>query len=155
SPRPSRESSSSPGAPARWCAWCATWSGCTTGSRCGPREPRRPEARSMSARSRPDYERRLAELAVRVGANVQPGQDVAVLAMDVEMAPVARAVVEAAYTAGARIVSLVYWDAHAKRSRLLHAPDESIGIVPDWYQRLGSESVENRGAQIILWGDPN
>jgi aminopeptidase len=105
--------------------------------------------------SRPNYEKRLAELAVRVGANVQPGQDVVVLAMDVEMAPVARAVVEAAYRAGARIVSLVYWDAHAKRSRLLHAADESIGIVPDWYERLGSESLENRGAQIILWGEPH
>ena len=45
-------------------------------------------------------EDRYAELAVRVGANVQPGQLVDVLAR-VEHAPVARAVAREAYKAGA------------------------------------------------------
>lgn len=60
---------------------------------------RRPAAISEdhSMSSRVD---RLAELAVGVGANVQPGQDVAVLAFDVEQAPVARAVADAAYLRG-------------------------------------------------------
>ena len=44
---------------------------------------------------------RYAELAVRVGANVQPGQLVEVIGR-VEHAPVARAVTRAAYEAGAR-----------------------------------------------------
>ena len=52
---------------------------------------------------------RLAELAVRVGANVQPEQDVVVLAFDVEQAPIARAVAEVAYAGGARFVSVSYW----------------------------------------------
>lgn len=44
----------------------------------------------------------LARLAVRLGANVAAGQDVVVLACDVEYASVARAVADAAYEAGAR-----------------------------------------------------
>ena len=37
------------------------------------------------------YARRLGTLAVEVGANVAAGQDVFVLAMDVQQAPIARA----------------------------------------------------------------
>jgi leucyl aminopeptidase (aminopeptidase T) len=43
-----------------------------------------------------DYVRRLAVLAVEVGANVAPGQDVVVLVHDVEHAPLAREVADAA-----------------------------------------------------------
>ena len=63
----------------------------------------------------------LAELAVRVGVEVQPGQDVLVFGWDVEQAPIVRAVAEEAYARGARFVSALYWDQHVKRSRLLHA----------------------------------
>ena len=47
--------------------------------------------------------RRYAELAVRVGANVQAGQEVVVLCQ-VEHVPTARAIVREAYRAGARRV---------------------------------------------------
>jgi len=53
--------------------------------------------------------RRYADLAVRVGANVQEGQDVAVEAY-VEHAPLARAIAKAAYDAGARFVEVFYND---------------------------------------------
>ena len=49
----------------------------------------------------------LAELAVRVGANVAPGQDVVVLAFALEHAPLARAVADAAYRAGAHYVTVL------------------------------------------------
>ena len=96
----------------------------------------------------------LATLAVRVGANVAPGQDVVVLALDVEHAPLARAVAEAAYEAEARFVSVVYWDQHVKRSRLRHAPSDSLDFVPGWWERLVSDCREQPGAFIALWGDP-
>ena len=47
--------------------------------------------------------RRYAELAVRVGANVQPGQDVVVMCL-VEHADIAREVAREAYRAGAKHV---------------------------------------------------
>ncbi|MCW2978252.1 MAG: hypothetical protein JWM06_3533 [Actinomycetia bacterium] len=97
----------------------------------------------------------LARLAVRLGANVAPGQDVVVLASDVEHAALAREVADAAYRAGARYVSVLYWDQHVKRSRLLHAPEDSLGFTPSWWDRHIEESIERRSAYIILWGDPS
>jgi aminopeptidase len=101
------------------------------------------------------YARRLGTLAVEVGANVAAGQDVFVLAMDVQQAPIARAVAESAYEAGARYVTVLYWDQQVKRARLRHAPADSLEFVPDWYQRLIADCVERRGAVIVVWGDPD
>jgi aminopeptidase len=105
--------------------------------------------------TREERERGLGRLAVRVGANVAEGQDVFVLAFDVQQAPIARAIVDEAYRAGARYVSLLYWDQHAKRSRLEHAPEDSLAFVPDWYDRYIEECLERRGASIVVWGDPD
>src|SRR5690242_1932009 len=101
------------------------------------------------------YARRLGKLAVEVGANVAAGQDVVVLAMDVQQAPIARAIAESAYESGARYVTVLYWDQHAKRARLRHAPADSLNFVPDWYERLIADCVERRSAVIIVWGDPD
>ena len=62
----------------------------------------------------PDYLTRLAELTVKVGMDLQPGQDVFVNSWDAAHADVARAVTDAAYRAGARYVSVLYWDGPAK-----------------------------------------
>ncbi len=99
--------------------------------------------------------RALARLAVRVGANVAPGQDVVVLAYDVTQAPIARAVAAEAYATGARYVSVVYWDQQVKRSRLLTAPADSLAFVPDWWEAMIRECLERRSAFIALWGDPD
>ena len=98
--------------------------------------------------------RKLASLAVRVGANVQAGQDVFVLVMDLQHAAMARAVTAAAYEAGARYVSVVYWDPHVKLARLERAPSDSLAFIPDWWDRIVSESIERKGASITIWGDP-
>jgi len=99
--------------------------------------------------------RSLARLAVHVGANVAPGQDVVVLAYDVEHAGLAREVADVAYRAGAHYVSVLYWDQHVKRSRLLHADGDSLGYTPSWWDRYIEDLTERRGASIVLWGDPN
>ena len=57
---------------------------------------------------------RYAELAVRVGANVQPGQDVVVMCL-VEHAEIARAVVRESYRAGAKHVIVNYGDVTAEQ----------------------------------------
>jgi aminopeptidase len=101
-----------------------------------------------------DWTRRVAQLAVRVGANVAPGQDVVVAAFDVEHAALARAIAEEAYRAGAHYVSVIYWDQHVKRSRLLHAPEESLEDTPSWWDRYIEECLEKRSAHIVVWGDP-
>jgi aminopeptidase len=97
---------------------------------------------------------KLAQLAVAVGANVQAGQHVSVLVMDLQHAAMARAVTAAAYEAGARYVSVVYWDPHVKLARLNHAAADSLSFIPDWWERIVTECTERKGAFIAVWGDP-
>jgi len=117
--------------------------------------PREPYSREVAAAPPVEnWTRGLAELAVQIGANVVPGQDVVVFAMDVEYAPQARAIAEEAYRAGAHYVSVFYWDQHVKRSRLLHAPADSLTDTPSWWDRHIEECIEKRSAHIVVWGDP-
>jgi leucyl aminopeptidase (aminopeptidase T) len=79
-----------------------------------------------------DYVRRLAELVVKFGANVQPGQIVA-LSTEPGKEPLARAVAEVAYEQGAKFVDLRVFDVYLKRARALNADPDTLGFVPPWY----------------------
>ena len=95
---------------------------------------------------------RYAELAVRVGANVQPGQLVEVLAR-VEHAPVARAVTRAAYEAGARYVDVFYSDQHIRRALIEHADDEVLSWTPPWLLSRAVEIGDTNAAIVALTGE--
>lgn len=95
---------------------------------------------------------RYAELAVRVGANVQPGQLVDVIAR-VEHADVARAVVREAYKAGARFVDIYYSDQHIRRALIEGASDEMLSWTPPWLLERAVEVGEERAAVVALTGD--
>ena len=98
--------------------------------------------------------RRYAELTVRVGANVQPDQDVVVMCL-IEHAEVARAVAREAYRAGARHVVVLYSDLHLRRAAIELGPEEELGWSPpyllDWMRRW----PEERPALIALTGNPD
>jgi aminopeptidase len=98
--------------------------------------------------------RRYAELAVRVGANVQPGQDVVVTCL-VEHAEIARAIAREAYRAGASHVIVLYGDLHLRRAAIELGPEAELGWSPpyllDWYRRWGDENP----AIIALTGNPD
>ncbi len=102
-----------------------------------------------------DRIQRLAKLAVHVGADLQPGQDLFISPWDPIQAPIARAVAEEAYASGAHYVSVVYWDGAVKASRLRHAPEDSLGFIPDWFRRVWTEKIDRRAAAISIFGDPN
>ena len=92
---------------------------------------------------------RIAELAVGLGANVQPGQVVGVSA-ELSQVPYAQAIAEAAYKRGAKFVDIRYFDSVAKRLRLLHADEETLDYVPPWIgERILALSREH-GALIGL-----
>jgi aminopeptidase len=101
-----------------------------------------------------ERQRRYGELAVTIGANVQPGQDVVVSAL-VDHADVARAVVREAYRAGAQHVIVLYNDLHLRRAAIELGPAEEVGWSPpyllDWVRRWGDE----RPALISLTGNPD
>jgi aminopeptidase len=93
----------------------------------------------------------LAELAVTLGANVQPGQIVAI-SSEPGKEPLARAIAEAAYRAGAKFVDLAVFDPYFKRARALLADRESLTFVPPWIGERVLALGELRCARIGLSG---
>ncbi len=99
----------------------------------------------------PEAVERFAELIVRFGANVQPGQVVA-LGTEPGKEELTRAVAAAAYRAGARFVDVASFDLHVKRARLLHAAEDTLDYVPPWYGERALRLGEERAARIALTG---
>jgi aminopeptidase len=94
---------------------------------------------------------RLADLLVGFGANVQPGQIVAV-SSEIGKEPLTRAIAASAYRRGARFVDVVYADAHVRRARLEHGSDEALATVPSWFGERLLALGEQRSARIALTG---
>src|SRR5690348_12334349 len=98
-----------------------------------------------------NYIRPLAELIVRFGANVQPGQIVA-LRSEPGKEELTRAIAEVAYEAGAKFVDLMVFDVYLKRARALHANPDTLGFVPPWYGEQVLALGDQRAARIALSG---
>jgi aminopeptidase len=99
----------------------------------------------------PDYVTALADLTVRFGANVQPGQILAI-SSEPGKEPLARAIAEAAYARGARFVDLSVFDVHFKRARALHADRDTLGFVPPWLGDRALALGAHRCARAALTG---
>jgi aminopeptidase len=96
---------------------------------------------------------RYAELAVRIGANLQPGQPLSVLCQ-VEHAPLARAVARTAYRHGASYVDVAYGDSHVKRALIERGPDEALTYTPPWMLTRVRDMNAHHGALVAITGDP-
>jgi aminopeptidase len=102
-------------------------------------------------RDHADLTRRLADLVVGYGANVQPGQIVGVTSYTGKEA-LAREVARAAYERGARWVDVLTFDPWVKRQRLAHADESTLDYIPPWLiDRLEWLSAEH-AARITLTG---
>ena len=100
-----------------------------------------------------DRLRRYAELTVRVGANLQPGQQLGILALPAH-APFARAVADAAYRHGASYVDVLYSDPHVKRALIEHGPDEALTWTPPWLLKRLTDLNDRQSAIVVITGDP-
>ncbi len=105
----------------------------------------------MTADSTQDCIHALADLIVRFGANVQPGQIVAI-GSEPGKEPLVRAIAASAYRAGAKFVDLSVFDVHLKQARVLHAAPETLDFVPPWYGERMRALGELRCAVIALTG---
>jgi aminopeptidase len=94
---------------------------------------------------------RYADIVVRVGANVQPGQTVYLVA-DVEHLEVARAVAEKAYEAGALRVVPTYRDDHVRLAALRHGPHEGLVTAAEWEFARARALDDSSAALIALTG---
>jgi aminopeptidase len=100
---------------------------------------------------RAELKKQLADLAVSLGANVQPGQIVTVGA-DHGQFELARAIAESAYERGAKFVDVQYFDPYVKRARIAHAADDTLEFVPSWISQRMLAIGEQRAARISLAG---
>src|SRR5258706_4299322 len=90
-----------------------------------------------------------AELVVRVGLNVQPGQRVMIIGASpanggasLEAAPLAREIAAAAYRAGSPLVETIYGDERQLSMRFKYAPRDSFGHFSGWVSNVLRDHVE-------------
>ncbi|MBQ7755087.1 MAG: aminopeptidase [Clostridia bacterium] len=90
-----------------------------------------------------------AELLVRVGVNVQKGQDL-VITSQVDQAPFARLCVQAAYEAGARAVDMAWSDDAIARMTYLNADESVFDVIPEYRIRFNTDYAEGGACFLHL-----
>ena len=93
----------------------------------------------------------LAELAVKIGVNVLPGDKVQVY-VPVDRADLARATVKKAYEAGAEQVLVEWTDDYKTLLDYTYSPTEVLSVVPDHVFNKNKELLEGGIKQIFIRG---
>lgn len=97
---------------------------------------------------------KLAEVTVRVGLNLQPGQDL-IISAPIEALPLVRRVAIAAYKAGAGIIAPIFSDEALTLARFNHGQDESFDAAPAWlYQGMAQAYAEGTARLAISADNP-
>lgn len=97
---------------------------------------------------------RLAEVAVRVGLNLQPGQDL-ILTAPATALPLVRRVAEHAYRAGAGLVTPILSDDGVTLARFRHGQDGSFDAAAGWlYDGMAAAFDAGAARMAITGGDP-
>lgn len=100
----------------------------------------------------PDRLDRLAEVAVRVGLNLQPGQNL-VISASTGTLPLVRRVAAAAYRAGAGLVTPILTDEAVTLARFANARDASFDAAPGWLFDGLATALDQNTAQMSIRGD--
>ncbi len=95
---------------------------------------------------------RLAEVAIKVGLQLQPGQDL-FLTAPVSALPLVRRIAEHAYKAGAGLVTPMLSDEEITLARYRNASDASFDRAASWlYEGIG-KAFDNNTARLAIVGD--
>ena len=106
----------------------------------------------MSSHIDPEKLDRLAEVAVRIGVNLKPGQDLVITAPMAALDLVRRITVYA-YKAGAGIVTPFFADDEITLARYQHAADESFDRAPNWLYEGMAAAYKSGAARMAITGD--
>lgn len=90
-----------------------------------------------------------AELVVKVGVNIQPGQ-VLIVQSPLETVQFTRLIVSKAYEAGAKYVQVEWDDEMISRIRYEKAPDNSFEYYPKWQADMMEQLAEGGGALLHI-----
>ena len=95
---------------------------------------------------------RLAELTVKTGLALQPGQDLMITA-PIEALPLVRRITDYAYKSGAGVVTPIFSDPEMVLSRYRNALDTSFDQAANWlYDGMGA-AFDNNTARLAIVGD--
>lgn len=94
---------------------------------------------------------KLAEVAVKVGLGLKPGQQL-VMTAPIEAQALVRKITDAAYKAGASLVTTLYGDDELTLSRYRHASEESFDAAPDWLYKGMGEAYAAGAARLAISG---
>ena len=103
----------------------------------------------MAERTFEENQKKYAEVIMKLGANIQPGQRVLIWTW-VECAEFANILTEAAYQAGASYVDIVWDDEAMHLTRFKNAPEDSFGLYSDWRSKAIEEAGERGDAFIRM-----
>ncbi len=95
---------------------------------------------------------KLADVAVKVGLNLQEGQDLVITA-PVEALPLVRRITAAAYRAGAGVVTPILSDAGITLARFENAQDASFDRAADWLYVGMAEAFKGNAARLAIVGE--
>jgi aminopeptidase len=101
-----------------------------------------------------------AEVIVKVGLNLQPGQRLLIGApayfyfldgMPIQLAPLVRRVTEVAYKEGARFVDVIWTDEETRLARFQHAARDTLDEYPTWRVKAAEEYARNGDAVLMAY----
>ena len=95
---------------------------------------------------------KLAEVAIKVGLQLQPGQDLYMTAPTGAL-PLARRIAEHAYKAGANVVTTMFSDEEMTLARYKYAPDSSFDKAAGWFYEGVAKAFTENTARLAIAGD--
>ena len=97
---------------------------------------------------------RLAEIAIRVGLGLAPGQEL-VMTATLDTLPLVRRITEQAYRAGAKLVTTLLTDEEAQLLRYRYAPNESFDYAAGWlYDGIANAFRSGAARLAVAGGNP-
>ena len=107
--------------------------------------------------SSPEFEQkldRLAEIAVRAGLGLAPGQEL-VMTATLDSVMLARRITEHAYKAGASLVTTLFTDEQSSLLRFRYGADASFDAAPAWLYEGMAKAFRSGSARLAITGsDP-
>ena len=98
---------------------------------------------------------RLAEIAVRSGLGLAPGQEL-VMTATLDAIPLARRITEHAYRAGATLVTTLFTDEESALLRYRYGSNASFDAAASWLYEGMAQAFRNGAARLAITGnDPS
>ena len=98
---------------------------------------------------------RLAQVAVRVGLGIEPGQtppQELLISTPIEAMPLVRRITEHAYKAGALLVTTLYSDDPSILARYQYGPNASFDFAPVWLHDGIAAAFKSGAARLGIAG---